>query len=630
MNDAMTRAMRHKNSSFSDLVNRLGIRQKMLGSILIVYFSTIVLASILFLSYEWDILKKQALTDLRVQAAMTGDNLTAALSFEDPRDAVAVLETLQRQPDIIRAGVFRLDGTAFASYRRDERERDFTIRAEGWTHRFTREGLEVLHDVTLEGEKIGDLYLLSNMGQARNLIVKSAFGLGALSLLGLIMAGSLSTLFQRSITRPLYHLAETAGRVTGSGDYTIRAEKYYDDEVGVLTEALNRMLEQILTGQEALKESEERFRTIFRSNPDAISICRLSDGVWMDVNEHFSAVTGYRRQDVLGRSGKEIDFWSRSEDRERFFKVLEKEGAVPDVTAEMKRKGGETYIGLISACRIDLGGQPHILSIMRDITPQKRAEEKLQSYQTQLETLVQERTAQLEEAQAELVQKERLSVLGQLTATVSHEIRNPLGTVRNAVFSISDAFGKGETLRVERALKLAERNIVRMDGIIDELLYYTRKREKFLEFTELDPWMRNVLQEQEVHEGVEVEADLSCGASIFMDREKLRRAFLNVYQNAVQAVQGSAEKTGRITVRTGQGGSGVSITVMDTGPGIGSEEIEKIFEPLFSTKSFGVGLGMPIVRNILEEHKGTIKIESTPGKGTTVTLNLPVDGGGSR
>lgn len=606
------------------VLNRLNIRGKLLGTVMLVYIVSMGLASGLFLSYQWSVLKDQSLKDLRVLASITADNLTAALAFDDPRDAETVLGTLKRQPAVVRAGIFRTDGTYFASYYRDLESKGAISRPKERTYRFTRNGLEIFNDVVLDGEPIGHVYILSDLRQAKRVIIESAMGLLVVSIIGFFVAVALTAALQRSITRPLFHLSDVAGRVTKSRDFSIRADKHYNDEVGSLTDSFNLMLEQVAMGEAALRESELRFRTIFQSNPDSISICRLSDGAWLDVNEQFETVTGYKREEVLGKTGLEIDFWVSREDRDRMFDILIREGDISGFETDMRRKDGKIYTSLVSAVTIDLEGFPHLVSIMRDITDKKRSERQLQRYQDQLEQLVLERTKQLEEAQAELVRTERLSVLGQLTATVSHEIRNPLGTVRNAVFSMGDAFKKGEEKRIERALKLAERNIVRVDDIISELLYYTRKRELQKESTDLDAWLKHILQEQVMSEGVDLETDLVSGANLSMDREKMRRAFLNVFQNAQQAVLEKDGGAGKVKVFSSSAPEKVSISVTDTGIGIQPEELEQIFEPLFSTKSFGVGLGMPIVKNIVEEHKGTVEVVSKPGTGTTVTLNLPL------
>ncbi len=240
-----------------------------------------------------------------------------------------------------------------------------------------------------------------------------------------------------------------------------------------------------------------------------------------------------------------------------------------------------------------------------------------------LEELVEERTWELEKAQVELLRKERLSALGQLTATVAHEIRNPLGTVRTAVFAIGDAIERDELQRVKRARQLAERNIVRCDRIITELLDYTRGQAIQSKPTPIDRWLEVVLDEQTIPEGIVCVRELNTGLEIPIDREYLRRVIVNVVSNAVDALQDEGAAGNQLTVGAHLAGGRLEIRVSDTGPGIPADAQTKIFEPLFSTKRFGVGLGLPIVKNIMAQHGGGIEINSEVGLGATVTLWLP-------
>jgi PAS domain S-box-containing protein len=287
-------------------------------------------------------------------------------------------------------------------------------------------------------------------------------------------------------------------------------------------------------------------------------------------------------------------------------------------------QGHRKWIRTTAQAEREKGEIVKVIGNIADITERKRAEEALQEYSERLEEMVAERTRELEQAQAELLRQERLSALGRLTATVAHEIRNPLGTVRTAVFAIGDAIERDELHRLERARQLAERNIIRCDRIISELLDYTRERALQLKPTNIDEWLDAVLDEQNIPESIVCIRKLSAGAEVPIDREHLRRAVINVVSNAVDALQGEGAVGNQLTVSSHVVGSRLEIRVSDTGPGIPADVMEKIFEPLFSTKRFGVGLGLPIVKNILQQHGGDIEIKRRVGEGTTVTLWLPI------
>jgi PAS domain S-box-containing protein len=268
--------------------------------------------------------------------------------------------------------------------------------------------------------------------------------------------------------------------------------------------------------------------------------------------------------------------------------------------------------------------------LQQEISERKRAEEELRGYRDHLEELVEERTRELKKAQAELMRQERLSALGQLTATVAHEIRNPLGTVRTAVFSIGDAIERDQANRVERALQLAERNIVRCDDIITELLDYTRDQTLQKTPTRIDAWLDRILDEAReqcaIPESIALIRELHAGADVPIDAERLRRAVVNVLNNAVDAMRekGPFEERNRLTVRTKVVDDRLEVQISDTGCGIPEDVRGRLFEPLFSTKSFGVGLGLSVVRSIMEHHDGGIQVSSRAGEGTTITLWLPL------
>ena len=241
-----------------------------------------------------------------------------------------------------------------------------------------------------------------------------------------------------------------------------------------------------------------------------------------------------------------------------------------------------------------------------------------------LEQKVADRTSKLEVAQIELLRHERLATLGKVTATVAHEMRNPLATVNTSIFSIGDALGRNEPERVKRALALAERNVKRCDNIITDLLDFTRKLDVRLEDVNIDKWLKDLLDEMTYPEGIECRQNLRCGLKVPIDREHLRRAVINIITNAFHALSEENSQGNELTVETSISDRNLEIRIIDTGPGIPDELRDKIFEPLFSTKPFGVGLGLSITKDIMEKHQGNIEILSEVDSGTTVILTIPL------
>jgi signal transduction histidine kinase len=249
---------------------------------------------------------------------------------------------------------------------------------------------------------------------------------------------------------------------------------------------------------------------------------------------------------------------------------------------------------------------------------------QLQALVDGLEQKVAERTQQLEAAQKELLQQERLATLGKVIATIAHEIRNPLGTVNTSVFSIRLAMEKADTNRVQRAIGLAERNIKRCNDIITELLDYTRKLEVRPSKVAIDSWVNGLLDEQRFPEEISCRRNLASGLELPIDLEHMRRAVVNTLANAMHALNETKSPEKELVVETGVSGRRAEISIIDNGIGIAQDVRGKIFEPLFSTKSFGVGLGLSVIRDIMEAHRGGVDIESELGKGTRVVLWVPL------
>ena len=226
-----------------------------------------------------------------------------------------------------------------------------------------------------------------------------------------------------------------------------------------------------------------------------------------------------------------------------------------------------------------------------------------------------------------LVKKEKLAVLGQLTATVNHELRNPLAAITTALYAmrLKDQQMEGAFARL---LDIIDRSTFRCTQIIEEMLDFARHGEINLEVVLIDSWLFDLVQEMDLDKTVKVnfQSLLPEGFATNLDEGRFRRAILNVLENASNAMEENqaAGSESSLSITTSKKNDFLVIEIVDSGIGISPEIMDRIFEPLFSTKNFGVGLGMPIVRNIVNEHGGDIDIKSEVGKGTSVNIRVPV------
>ena len=225
--------------------------------------------------------------------------------------------------------------------------------------------------------------------------------------------------------------------------------------------------------------------------------------------------------------------------------------------------------------------------------------------------------------QQRLIQRERLASLGEMAAGVAHEIRNPLGGIKMATRLLAAGGYDGDRIPVEMAQSIVA-GIVEIERIIADLLEYARDTRLDLGEYPLDRVLAPVIDAVQAPDErrVRIEAHgLDAGIMAMVDGPRLRQVFTNVLKNAVEASESVMNP--RVDVRLGLRNDAAVVEIVDNGPGMTAEQRSKVFRPFFTTKSTGTGLGMPIVKKIMDLHGGEIEIDSTPGRGTAVRLIIP-------
>lgn len=221
----------------------------------------------------------------------------------------------------------------------------------------------------------------------------------------------------------------------------------------------------------------------------------------------------------------------------------------------------------------------------------------------------------------QLIRADRLAAMGELTAGVAHEVRNPLGVIRASVQLLEDA--QCDTERIAEAGEVIKQEIDRLDKVIKALLDFGRPSTPTLVTIDLNEVIEDVIlfttrfaNQYSVKISSELREDLP---QVLGDPDQLKQVFLNLVTNAVQAMEGHG---GRITISTSSDGDYLHVLVSDTGPGIAPEVLPKVFDPFFTRRAEGTGLGLTIVHRIIDEHDGHIEVESSPA-GTTFKVSLP-------
>lgn len=391
----------------------------------------------------------------------------------------------------------------------------------------------------------------------------------------------------------------------------------------------------------SLQESRQKFKTIFDSVNDAIFVFELSSGDLLDVNKTMCEMYGYTRQEAL-----KLKIGDLSSGEYPYTEEIARQWSRKTTTEKVqifewvaKGKGERLFWVEANLRRAMIGGKIRLLVTARDITARKQAELEVEMLNQELEQRVIERTRQLETAnqelrvaQEELVKREKFAILGQLTATVSHELRNPLGVIRSSNFYLQRKH-KGQDSKAEKHFKRIEEQVSQCNSIVEELLEYTLGRDISVHKASLAPLMRSVAAQFKETAGLDINLHLPTDLlPIDHDPAKMQRVMINLLTNALQAVQSRADKAAKhgftfiqeIGIDVSQTADSQIIVVADNGEGMSDEVRRRAFEPLFTTRARGTGIGLSNVKKIVEEHSGSIALESEIDQGTRVTLTLPL------
>ncbi|MEK6238739.1 MAG: ATP-binding protein, partial [Planctomycetales bacterium] len=268
----------------------------------------------------------------------------------------------------------------------------------------------------------------------------------------------------------------------------------------------------------------------------------------------------------------------------------------------------------------------YIIVVSIDVTERKTAEEANRQAQALLldrsrrETELAE--TKLEELSEELVCQTQLAIIGKMTASMAHEIRNPLGAVRNAAFLIKKKISEAAP-KLTRYCEIIDKEVHQVDCVIRDMLEMASIKEPVKTSFDASAAVREILDRMRSTTSARLE--LTCDREPFVivaDQEQLRQVVVNILTNSVQAMEGKGEA--RVELREDR--EHHLLIFQDNGPGVQAEDQDQLFEPLFTTKAKGAGMGLTLCRQIVERHGGTIKFQDHEGDGALLCVRLPRDG----
>ena len=627
---------------------KLSVRRKITYLIMIITFAALCVASIAFAEYGVQRFRQMQMQDLNALAAVMGTNSTAPLAFKDQASAGEVLHALTAKPHILAAAIYGPDGKVFVVYQREKTGEVYTPPpVEDEAIRLSSDRLRIFQKITLDGEKIGNIFLEADTVEYRQLLAEYLLFFGlivvAVSLGAYVMAERL----QRVISDPILELAWTAKIITGSRDYSIRAGKQSEDEVGVLIDGFNEMLAQIQIrdadlstarddlerrveertveleqevgdrqrAQEALRESEKQIRLLLDSTAEAIFGIDRSGHCTFCNPATLRLLNFQKPEELLGKRMHEVMHYQHAdgtpfpEEECTITAGLQRGEGIHLDNEIFWRADGTSFPAEFWAHPIRKDGEiVGAVGTFLDITKRSLAQEALRKSK--------------EAAEAGSRAK------SEFLANMSHEIRTPM----NGIIGMTDlALDTELTAEQREYLSLVKSSADSLLHVINDILDFSKIEAGKLELEETEFAIRDLFSDtlktlavraDKKHLELSARVSAEVPNAIVGDPTRLRQLIVNLVGNAIKftdrgniVVDAEVENQSSDAVH-------LHIRVSDTGIGIPAEKHQLIFESFAqadgsTTRRFGgTGLGLTISRQIVELMGGRMWVESEPGKGS--------------
>ncbi|WP_371372608.1 PAS domain S-box protein [Sporomusa aerivorans] len=344
---------------------------------------------------------------------------------------------------------------------------------------------------------------------------------------------------------------------------------------------------------EELLQAKERFLKAFNLNPNLMMLTSLEEEArYIDVNDAFAKASGLKREEIIGRSINEFNLFADMTQRAEVRKLIFAKGSIANY--ELKyRYGGAVKVGLLSAEKIEIGGKPCIINVITDITAKKQLDEELARYAS-------------------------LNLVGEIAASIGHEVRNPMSTVRGYLQLFQR---KKQFADYHEDLGIMIEELDRANTIITEFLSLAKNKSFDLIATDLQAVINTIfplIQADAFRLGHNIQVKLEPIPLVMLDEREIRQLILNLVRNAFEAM----EQNGMVCIKTYMCKNETILEVSDTGKGIPPEIQNKLGTPFFTTKENGTGLGLAVCYRIAQRHNAAISAMS--GKtGTSFLIKFP-------
>jgi signal transduction histidine kinase len=653
-------ARRVKARFFRDV----SIKRKLTLLTVITSSVTLVLAGAAYVTYDLFTFRQAMQRDLLILAQIVGSNSTAALAFDDPKAGRATLASLSAQRRIVAACLYGKDGKVFATYRRDHEGLGVAARTDECPVA-ERGHLQVSRPIMFDGDPVGAIAIESDLQEFYARLVRYA-SIGVVVIVASSFVGWLLSLqLQQVISTPILHLVETTRAVSEKMDYSVRAVKHNEDEVGLLIEGFNEMLTQIEKRDAALTELSKNLNQLYRLSTAlqeplslAEQLARVLEAarqvvaidrfyIWAVTPEEQMLTplggAGFSSEEGKDFEGVEIPLAQAGAMykayREGIPLVFNDANPFP---AELRLKEPYSRLKAIrtkSFIVIPMIARGRPVGVFtadnkwssKPILPE--TVDLLQIFALHAAVAIENarlfREIEEKGRQLEIASKHK----SQFLANMSHELRTPLNAILGYTELILDnMYGEvpAKLREVTERIQTSGRHLL---NLINDVLDLSKIEAGRLALSLTDYSLEEVVKAVVVAiESLAAEKQLAVRVSLAPnlplgrgDERRIAQVLLNLVGNAIKFTD-----AGEITIRAAAADADFVVSVADTGPGVSEEDQKRIFNEFHQADSSstrkrgGTGLGLSIARRIVELHGGRIWVESSPGQGSTFSFTLPI------
>ena len=371
----------------------------------------------------------------------------------------------------------------------------------------------------------------------------------------------------------------------------------------------------------------EQYLSLFDSASEGIFQCDKK-GLFTIMNQSGTEILGFSKPaEVLQKDAKTLGVQVEEETQNELSNHLMNNDKIQNYLIDIKIKNG-----ICKKIELTLHGRKNETGkiigydgIFRDVTKQVAMEEELRNYSTNLEKTIQEKTKEVLDLERSKFHLEKLASLGQMAAMIVHDVRNPLSSIKMGLTTLLNRAELKD--RDQYCIEIAVREVNHLERILKDLLNFAKPQNLQFANNDINQVLELALEQMvDNFEGADISIEKTLSAQlplIRIDKDRLSQVFFNLLLNAKQAIING----GIISIRSDMDDQNniVRVQIQDNGEGIQEEYISQIFDPFYSTKAEGTGLGLSVVQKLIEAHNGTVSIESKLGMGTKVTIELPIN-----